>query len=401
MHDNPSEQYLNISGTIEDSMEYVISVMYVKNAKESGCPTFGKDSDICQVKPETFRYTPKIIDGRHSLQIPLKELSPGPNSWWDPRDISICVGPKDPKTEPHQCQVLFSVTKDQHDGNKSLEVVCSQRFQCYHGLHVEHVNQLNRDYVVNIGFATDTLGPTTTILLRDLMNRGRMVEYLDRVLAGINQWNSPTLLTASQIAMREDRINEGLLLYHAGTIRFRVDQNHYTPLDKAMRSFFPPKHLVMFPMRYEMSTLAADELTDAYSTIVPQLEDWNPHYDHSYEPGWKYNTQPDPEQLSTELNTIKSNRVQKLRTLITLFSNETYADAHSIVQAYERDLFLAQETKEKLDAEETMRHIETQHGIEGYMASLTKERERQNQTTCSDSSVNRKKTECQTHDKSH
>ena len=96
-YENPSEQYLNLTGAIDEGLEYVVSVMYVKNAKESGCPTFGKDSDICQVKPEQFTYVPEIKEGSHSLHIPLKELSPGTNSWWEPHDISICVGPDRPK----------------------------------------------------------------------------------------------------------------------------------------------------------------------------------------------------------------------------------------------------------------------------------------------------------------
>lgn len=400
-YENPSEVYLNMSGFIDEGLEYKVSVIYNKNARKSGCPVFGKDSDICQVKPENFTYIPQIKGTTHSVHIPLKELSPGKNSWWEPHDISICVGPRDPKSVPHQCQVVFSVTKDKHDGNQTLNLVCSQKFWCYEGLHVEHVSRLNREYVVNIAFASDTQGPTTTTLLHDLLNRGRMTEYLDRVLVDLNRWDGPTLLIASQIAMREDRIDDSLLLYHAGTIRFRVDQEHYKPMNKVMGSFLPPIHLLMFPMQYEMSILSARELTDSYATITPQLEEWSPLYDQTYEPGWKYETQPNLQQLSTEFNTIKSNRVQTIRDLITLFSDETYADAHFLVQAYERDLFLDQQNQEKLNAEETMRHIEAQLGIEGYIAALTKERVRRKRTACFDSSADGEKTTCKTNDKHH
>ena len=401
MYKNPSEQYLNISGTIDESLEYVMSVMYVKNAEKSGCLTFGKDSNICQVKPETFRYAPTISAGRHSLHIPLKELSPGQQSWWEPHDISICVGPRDPKTEPYHCQVLFSITKDRHDGNQSIDVICSKSFQCYHGLQIEHVSRFNREYMVNIHFASDSQGPTTTTLLQDLLNRGRMTEYLDRVLADLNRWDSPILLTASQIAMRMDRIDDALLLYHAGTIRFRVDLDHYTPMDKTMRSFFPPKHSVMFPMQYEMSTLSASELIDSYTTIMPQLERWNPLYSETYDPGWRHQAEPNLQKLAMELNAIKSNRVRILQDLIILFSDETYADAHSLVQAYERDLLRDQQAEEKLEAEETMRRIEAQHGIEGYMAALTKERARRKHITCLNQPTSDEKTECDTNAKSH
>ncbi len=148
--DNPSEHYLNIKGTIDDGLEYSINVMYFKNAQKSGCPVYSKDSEICQIKPESFTYFPQINERTHSVHVPLKELSPETSSWWEPRDISICVGPKDPNAVPHQCQVVFILTKDRHDGNQIIDLICSQEFWCHQGLRKEHVSLLNREYVVNI-----------------------------------------------------------------------------------------------------------------------------------------------------------------------------------------------------------------------------------------------------------
>ncbi|MGB0911418.1 MAG: hypothetical protein ACPGYT_13730 [Nitrospirales bacterium] len=157
VYENPSEDYLNVTGTIEDGLEYKVTVTYLKSARAGDCPVFGKDPDICQVRPEEFSYVPQINRNTHKVHIPLKELSPGVGSWWEPHDLSICVRPKNTHSGPHECQVLFSITKDQHDGNKLIDLVCaisrwsSQSYSCHSPERVvEHVSQLNREYVVNI-----------------------------------------------------------------------------------------------------------------------------------------------------------------------------------------------------------------------------------------------------------
>ena len=249
LNENPSEQYLHISGAIDEGLEYVVTVMYVKNAKESGCPTFGKDSDICQVKPEQFTYVPEIKAETHSLHIPLSELSPGENSWWEPHDITICVGPHDPNAVPHQCQVLFSVTKDKHDGNEKIDLLCSKKFWCYQGLHVEHVSQLNREYVVNIRKESYDHGPISELTLEELLKYEKFSEYIERVLADLEQQNGPILLIASNLAIREQRTHDGLLLYHAGTIRVQADRKYYPSLRKGVDGPGPAIDGLMFSMQ--------------------------------------------------------------------------------------------------------------------------------------------------------
>ena len=401
LNENPSEQYLNITGAIDDGLEYVVSVMYVKNAKESGCPTFGKDSDICQVKPETFQYTPEIIARSHSLQIPLRELSPGPNSWWEPHDISICVGPRDPKAEPNQCQVLFSVTKDKHDGNEKIDLVCSKKFWCYQGLHVEHVRQLNRKYVVNIQKESYDHGPISELTLEELFKYEKFTEYIERVLGNLEQQNGPVLLVAANLAMRAQRNGDSLLLYQAGTIRLQADRNYYTPIRKGIDGPGPAIDGLMFPMQLAIRELSAEQLKDTYEMIVPQLENWNPQYVHTYEPGWKFGPSPDLQKIQLEFNQAKARQLQTLRGSIMLFRNETYAAAHAIVQAYEWDFSLDQKAEEKLQAEERMRRIESQLGIEGYMAVLTKERARSKDIKCFTFTPDGKEIECNAKDTNH
>ncbi len=374
-YENPSENYLNITGALAEDLEYMVRVMYVKNARDSGCPTYGKDSDICQIKPEEFTYIPQINEQTHSLHIPLKELSPGHNSWWEPNDISICIGPRDPKTVPHQCQVLFSVSNDRHDGNRNLELLCNKKFWCYQGLQVEHVSQLNHEYVVNIRKESPTQGPTTEVLLNDLLKNGKWDEYVDRVLADLDRWNSLTLLIAGKFAMREKRLEDGALLYHAGTIRAQIEKKYYKPIEKGGNSPATAIQSMLFGIRMQMGSLSAHELTVVYNTIVPQLDEWNPRYTQDYDPGWKFEALPQLQDVQKAFDQAKTQRIHTLQGLRTLFGDEVYADAHSVVQAYEWDYSADQQAEEKLQAEKTMLRIESKFGIDGYMAVLTKQRE--------------------------
>ncbi len=151
---NPSENYLNLNGIIDHGLVYMVSVRYFKNAQKSGCPEYDLDTNTCQIKPETFTYSPQIQQTQHSIHIPLKELSPEANSWWEPRNISICVGPENQGAPPYQCQVVFVLSKQKNDGNQVINLICSDDFWCNQGLNVEHVSKLNRDYRVNISKLT-------------------------------------------------------------------------------------------------------------------------------------------------------------------------------------------------------------------------------------------------------
>lgn len=147
---NPSEHFLNLKGTIDEGLNYIVSVRYFKNALKSGCPVYDKDPDTCQIKPETFTYSPQIKEKQHSIHIPLKELSPDDNSWWEPRNISICVGPNNPDTSPYQCQIVFILSKDKHDSIQFINLFCSKDLWCNLGLNAVHVSELNDEYIVNI-----------------------------------------------------------------------------------------------------------------------------------------------------------------------------------------------------------------------------------------------------------
>ena len=152
--ENPSEQYLNLTGVIDEGMAYAISVTYVQMVHRSGCRDYNKISGICMTKPHFFKYVPQIQGKTHTIHVPLKELSPGPNSWWEPRDLFICVGPASTNSDSLWCQPLLQLSKSKHDVTQAIDLVCSpKKWLCSEkttGRDKKHVSKLNRGYVVNI-----------------------------------------------------------------------------------------------------------------------------------------------------------------------------------------------------------------------------------------------------------
>lgn len=377
LFENPSEKYLNMIGVIDEGLEYVVRVIYVQNARESGCPTYGKDSDLCQTKPEEFTYIPQIEGNRHRVHIPLKELSPGANSWWEPWDIAICVGPTDPNAVPHQCQRLFFFTEDTHDGHQTIDLVCTQQFWCAEGLHVENVSELNHEYVVNIRKEQKSKSQNTTTIveLDQLLKDENWVAYIDRVLADFEEEDTITLLMAANMAVHEQRPNDAMLLYHIGTIRAQVDGKHYTPLKKGGESSALAIQNLIDLTESEMHAFLPYELIQMYQAIVPQLMQWDFHYTNMYDPGWESEAVPNPQDVQMYFEEAKITRIHILQGFMTLFENEAYAEAYEVAWMYEWDPTLDQQAEEKRKAEETMQGIETHLGIDGYMATITKNRE--------------------------
>ena len=152
-YESPSEQYIGITGVIDEGMTYVVTVMYVRFVRESHCKDYDEKTGICRVKPQSFTYAPHIENRKHHVHVPLKELSPGKNSWWKPHDISLCVRPLKNKTHPFQCVPLLLLTTGKTDAKHEIDLVCTKNWRCFRedkDLGAESISELNKEYVVNI-----------------------------------------------------------------------------------------------------------------------------------------------------------------------------------------------------------------------------------------------------------
>ncbi len=152
-YEHPGEIFLNVAGAIEEDMTYVMTVTYVQKLQGSGCEDYDQATGICRVRPQTFTYSPRITERSHRAHIPLKELSPGTDSGWEPYDISICVGPRDGRKQPHQCQRLYLLTKTGQMTRLQIDLECSEDWWCKpkgSKTRVAEIGELNREYIVNL-----------------------------------------------------------------------------------------------------------------------------------------------------------------------------------------------------------------------------------------------------------
>ena len=236
-------------------------------------------------------------------------------------------------------------------------------------------------------------GAATKEELWDLFTKGHRAKYIELVIADLECWDAPTLLTAANMAIQEEEFEDAGILYHTGKIRAKVDKNHYIPTRKGGNGPVPALTSLIWTVRPPLN-LQLSEQPDLYHQIAFRLEKWEPQYTKDYDPGWEYGTKPNVQEVQEEAESVKKNLVHHLRGLGTLHRNTEYAKAFSIVKAYNMNRAKDQQAAEKLKAEEIMLEIESQLGIQGYMTAITKHKDLGNTTKCSKYLENGKIVEC-------
>lgn len=151
---SPSENYIDIKGTIVESFNYKMRVQYVAKSELKECKNYNFLAGIYVSQSTAFDYYPEIEDGRHQLHIPLKELDPSTECNWQPNVIFLCVASVG--EEPSNCSSLFFL-RGQHDNNSPINIECTQSNFCFRKpfeLHTEDINIFNKVYDVNIAEET-------------------------------------------------------------------------------------------------------------------------------------------------------------------------------------------------------------------------------------------------------
>ncbi len=211
--------------------------------------------------------------------------------------------------------------------------------------------------------------------LWELFKEGNRLKYVELVLADLEQWDALTLLTAANMAVQEQQFNDAELLYQTGTLRAKIDSKYYVSTEKGGNGPAPAIQSLIFSIQMPRSRLSQRQINRTYQVILPQLEQWKPRYNSTYDPGWNYQTAPDFPQVQNAFDSAKVKRIQVVQGWVTLFSDQAYVDAYDLVKSYESNQATDQPADEKLRAEETMQRIESDLGIAGYMAGVAKIRE--------------------------
>ena len=244
--------------------------------------------------------------------------------------------------------------------------------------------------------------PPTREQLDKMWEEGKHSEMVELVMANFDHWDSVMLLATASAAMRdEQQFKHAVLLYHAGKIRAKIDLDHYKPVGKGGNSPATGLGALISVLAQQINSHPALSMPTAYHVMADRLTEWEPRYTSAYDPGWKYEQAPNLQETQEDFDQFKKQRVRHFRGLATLLRNEKYTEALSIVKAYNIDVFRDQQAPEKLQAEETMKRIETELGISGFMASIEKRKKQLASTKCYRYSADGKKTECKKTDKDH
>ena len=236
--------------------------------------------------------------------------------------------------------------------------------------------------------------PLTITQMQAMLDEGKRSEVVELVVADLEQWNSLMLLFTSNVAIIEEQFKHAAILYHAGKIRAKIDLEHYKSSKKGGNSPATGLGALISMLSQRINSHPAFSMPTAYHAMAEGLTKWEPQYTSAYDPGWPYEQPPNLQKVQEDFNEYKNQRVHQFQGLATLLENQEYVDAFSIVKAYNIDVFRDQNAPEKLQAEETMKRIETELGIAGFMASIEKRKKQLASTKCYQYSADGKKTEC-------
>ena len=244
-------------------------------------------------------------------------------------------------------------------------------------------------------------GPVTVTQIQKMLDEGKRSEVVELVVTNMEQWNALMLLFTVNVAIIEEQFKHAAILYHAGKIRAKIDLDHYKSVGKGGNSPATGLGALISMLSQRINSHPAFSMPTAYQVIAASLTKWEPHYTSSYDPGWPYEQPPNFQKVQEDFNEYKDQRIHHFQGLATLLENQEYVDAFAIVKAYNIDVFRDQQAPEKLQAEETMKRIETELGIAGFMASIEKRKKQLASTKCYRYSADGKKTECKTNDEGH
>jgi hypothetical protein len=146
----PSEDFIEIKGSLESSLTYKIKVEYVAKSDSKNCKNYNFMAGIYVSQSYDFEYRPTIVGNHHSVKIPLKALDPNTECNWKPSTVYLCVNSVE--NEPTSCGSLFFL-RGQHAGNEEIYIECGESKNCFRKpfeSHTEDINIFNRTYKVNI-----------------------------------------------------------------------------------------------------------------------------------------------------------------------------------------------------------------------------------------------------------
>lgn len=152
-------------------------------------------------------------------------------------------------------------------------------------------------------------------------------EDIDRIVAdGVEQSNGLdafTLMTLSTVALKKEDYFHAELFMFMSMLRAGVDKEIYPPVGSGGDS----PTLVLMAMRQSISQALQEgpiKSSDTYQALIHAFENWEPHCDGSYLPGWDFSGTPDYENCRSKFTEFISNNVENMKKRLPLYEHPEY-----------------------------------------------------------------------------
>jgi len=152
-YENPSEDYIDVVGTIDEGLKYKMMVQYRAESSSRTCKSYNFLTGSELDNRKEYEYLPEIKSTHHKIRLPLKAISPETSCNWKPDTVMLCITSSRDKEEPHTCGSLFFISGEEHDAKEITEMACSDSGWCFEkgkNPHTSHLKYLNKTYIVNI-----------------------------------------------------------------------------------------------------------------------------------------------------------------------------------------------------------------------------------------------------------
>ena len=87
----PKIKKIHVSGNIEETIEYEITVDYSAQSDDKRCSSYNPFAGSSSGKIKTYKYQPTISEGKHSIDIPINKHKPNSGCQYQLKDISMTL----------------------------------------------------------------------------------------------------------------------------------------------------------------------------------------------------------------------------------------------------------------------------------------------------------------------
>jgi hypothetical protein len=154
---------------------------------------------------------------------------------------------------------------------------------------------------------------------------------IDDVLEKSDSSTSTEMFLAAAAAYQAKRYEDAGFLFYTAQIRSRTDLNTFRP--RKTGSGNPVVLISALNVKLgEVINPALMRQPDIFANVIARIEDWQPSYDDSYTPGWKFSERKAVKKSAALADKTKQSFLQSMQPLSKLLLDPEYFEIFKTVQ---------------------------------------------------------------------